>query len=87
MTVLRGNVSPGWYDVYAFDAPHGQRVTVSALRSDRPVQLTLGGEHNFSMPIALGKPGALPADGRFTVLVESDDENVRYTFTLSFAGP
>ncbi|MEA2666671.1 MAG: hypothetical protein QOI11_3615 [Candidatus Eremiobacteraeota bacterium] len=82
---LRGTVSLGWEDAYAFAASKGQRLLIDGVRSPERLRLTLfvppGGS---ATSLRAGVPFALPASGTYRLNVETDAESdAPYALTLA----
>lgn len=82
---LRGRVSLGWEDAYAFAASKGQRVLIDGVRSRERLRLTLYDPRDGSAAsLRAGVPFALPASGTYRLAVETDaEEDAPYALTLA----
>jgi hypothetical protein len=82
---LRGSVSMGWYDAYAFDAAQGQKLLIDGVRSRAKLSLRLivPGTDTFT-DVRAGVAQPLPKSGTYRLLVENDSEtDVPYALTLA----
>jgi len=82
---LRGSVSTGWYDSYAFDAGKGQQLLVDGVRSKAKLtlQLIVPGTDAFA-DVRPGVPFVLPKSGTYRLSVDNDSEtDVPYALTLT----
>ncbi|HMD03547.1 MAG TPA: hypothetical protein VKG44_11340 [Candidatus Baltobacteraceae bacterium] len=82
---LRGTVSLGWGDDYAFDAVRGQTVTIGGVVAAKPVRVMLSWA-NAAKTIEL-HPGVgvtLPQSGSYSLLVDGEGETPA-AYSLRFA--